>query len=167
MSNFEIINRRAAAGLELGRAEKARMALALPHNVEEYQEKIKPDYDLGLKPVKTVVVGQDPAPGQTVPEGTEVTVTMAPKATLPLDIFVLDRFLAEKYADQDVAVVLKDLDEKGATAKAVLEKDKDFEDLGGDEKQAVKKYAEENLAFAGDDASLKDVYGDLKFLVNF
>ncbi len=166
MSNIDIVRR-----VDTTRARepfgRQTLTLSVPRVVEEYQVKYKPDFDLELKPVKTVVVGQEPRKGETVPQGTEVTVTMAPKKSLPTDIFVLDDSIAGTYAEKDVGAVIDDLSEKGPGTKAILDQNKQFDALGSDEKASVRKYAEDNLGYTGGEAGLGKVYDDLRFIVNF
>jgi hypothetical protein len=145
----------------------ARTDLSITKDFADYQDKLRPDFDYEVRPVKTVVVSQDPRSGQTVPHGTEVKVVMAAKPSLPVDIFDLDDLVAEKYAEKNVGIVIQDLEEKGPAAKAILDQDKEYVDLKTDEKRAVREYARKELQFTGDEEALIPVYDDLKFLINF
>ena len=167
MSHIDITHLLNAERARAAAGKQSILAMAIPIEVEEYQSKYKPDFDIEVQPVKTVVVSQDPKKGETVPQGTEVTVVMAPRNSLPLEIFNLDEAITNTYGEQKVEVLMEDLEKKGPATKAILAQDKKFEELGGDEKDNVKKYAEENLGYTGGDAALEKLYDDLKFIHNF
>lgn len=167
MSHIDITHMLNAERAKAAAGKQSLGALAIPFEIEEYQHKVKPDFDIEYRPVKTLVVRQDPKKGETVPQGTEVTVYMTSKPSLPMEIFELDQAITNTYAEMTVGVLMEDLEKKGPATKAILAQDKKFEDLGGDEKENVKKYAEKNLGYTGGDDRLGKLYDDLKFLHNF
>jgi hypothetical protein len=95
------------------------------------------------RPVKIVIVDQDPAPGDFVPAGTPVTVTVVEKGLIPPQSFTgISQDVVGKYStigalEDDLATAN---DPTAAAAKAVLGKGVAFDQLSAADKTAVTNF---------------------------
>ncbi len=96
------------------------------------------------RPTKTVIVTQDPSPGDFVPTGTPVTVTVVEKALIPSSSFTgLDQAVATKYksiGDLEGALGVS-TDAVATAAKTALDKGVAFSQLSAADKAAVTAFA--------------------------
>lgn len=116
------------------------------------------------RPVKTMVVGQDPAPGEFVPAGTPINLTLTAKDTIPVGGFKgIDVAVAGKYKNVGVlqADLENDADPVAKAAKSVLDKKADYATLATSDKAAVDAFVENRVGAAADKAK---VYNDISFL---
>lgn len=120
--------------------------------------------DVVARPVKTMVIGQDPAPGEFVPAGTPINLTLTNKDVIPVGGFKgIDVAIAGKY--KNIGVLQNDLendaDPVAKAAKSVLEKKADYATLAANDKAAVDTFVESRVG-AGVDKS--KAYNDISFL---
>lgn len=123
------------------------------------------------KPVKSVVVNQDPAPGEFVPAGTPINLSFTIKETLPIESFKdVDKVLVDKY--QTVGAMMADLTKADdATAKDAYrvisgEETRDYTALTTGDKQKVDAYMRTRFGFEPNTSADKarKVYNDMKFM---
>lgn len=123
------------------------------------------------RPVKSVVVNQDPAPGDFVPAGTPINLSFTIKETLPIESFRdVDKALTDKY--QTIGAMMSDLtNTSDATAKEAYkvistEENRDYTALDATEKQKVDAYMRTRLGFEPNTNAdkAKKVYSDMKFM---
>jgi hypothetical protein len=148
-------------------AEAVRTMFTPPKANIDYQKKFDPAKTPLYIPTKNVVVTQDPAADQVVPAGTEVKLVLAAKGSLPVGGFQVAPGLLQKYGEGSVAVILKDLSEKGQAVVPILEQEKAYEVLSQSEKNAVIDYAKNVGLSADTDAEAKLIYEDIQFFNNF
>ncbi len=122
--------------------------------------------DIVARPVKTVVIGQDPAPGEFVPAGTPINLTLTVKDVLPVGGFKgIDATLAGKY--KNIGVLQADLenaeDPVAKAARSVLDKKADYASLAANDKAAVDAFVENRVGANVDKAK---AYNDISFLVH-
>lgn len=123
------------------------------------------------RPVKSVVVTQDPAPGEFVPAGTPVSLSLTIKESLPLESFKdIDRTVADKYTT--VGAMMADLtradDATAREAHRVIadEGTRDYASLAPDQKQRVDAFMRSRFGFdpnASPERARK-VFSDMKFM---
>jgi hypothetical protein len=130
-------------------------------NLDLFKDKIK-------RPTKTIIVDQDPPPGEFVPAGTPVNVIVTVKDILPIESFVQIDTALSKY--ENVGALLDDLEKKDDTiasnAKAVLEKEMKYEDLTASDKQNLEGFMKNRF---GEDVQYTEekkekLYNDMMFL---
>jgi hypothetical protein len=123
------------------------------------------------KPVKSVVVNQDPAPGDFVPAGTPINLSFTIKESLPIESFRdVDKALTDKY--QTIGAMMSDLtNTSDATAKEAFkvistQENTDYTTLDATEKQKVDAYMRTRLGFEPNTNAdkAKKVYSDMKFM---
>jgi hypothetical protein len=115
------------------------------------------------RPTKTVVVTQTPPAGEQVPLGTQITLTLAVKDTLPLGPLGVDPLLVGKFA---TAGALQDAVEAAPQAEAlkeVLGAKASYQDLAGSQKEAADAFLGQ-LGVADQDRGT--ALGDLGFVFN-
>jgi len=131
-----------------------------------FAEKFEPSIfaDVVARPVKMMVVGQDPAPGEFVPTGTPINLTLTAKDTIPVGGFKgIDATLAGKYKNVGVlqADLENDADPVAKAAKSVLDKKADYAALATNDKAAVDAFVESRVGAAVDKSK---AYNDISFL---
>jgi hypothetical protein len=143
----------------------AGISLNLPQN-PDFTVKFDPSVFQGAlsRLTKTVVVSQDPAPGDFVPAGTAITVTVVEKSLIPVKSFnglaaaVVDRF-------PNIGALEDDLSNPGdpvaANAKAALDKGVAFAQMSDADKSAVTNFV--NSRF-GQQADVTKPASDIAFL---
>lgn len=107
------------------------------------------------RPTKTVIVNQNPAPGDFVPAGTPVNVTVVEKGFIPPKSFNgLSQAVIDKYAT--ISALEDDLgnttDPVSVAAKAALDKGVAFNQLSDADKTAVTAFVNKR-GIAGPDAN--------------
>jgi hypothetical protein len=106
------------------------------------------------RPTKTVIVTQDPAPGDFVPSGTPVSVTVVEKGIIPPKSFNgISQTVIDKYAT--ISALEDDLNKPGdpvaLAAKTALDTGVPFDQLSDADKNAVTAYVN-HRGIAGADA---------------
>ena len=118
----------------------------------------------GIRPTRIVIVSQDPAPGDFVPAGTPVTVTVVEKGLIPPRSFngltqgVVEKFPTISALEEDLN---KANDPIAKGAKAVLDKGVAFNQLSDADKVAVTAFVG-NRGIAGTDPA--KAASDIAFL---
>ena len=120
-----------------------------------------------FRPTRTLVVGQNPAPGTFVPVGTPIDLRLTVKTSLPVGGFKqIDAKVIEKFKDKGVGDVLASY--QGTPVEAVLQRQDagDYDTLPAADKAIVNEHIRANYGFdpAADAAGAKSVYGNLKFM---
>jgi hypothetical protein len=133
----------------------------------DYQIKYDPSKAPIYRPVKTVVVSQDPPADQVVPPDTVVKVVVAEKSTLPVASFQVSQKVAAKYGAGDVGLILNDIDQKGQAVAPIFESGKGYADLSASEKSAFKEYASGVGLPSASEAEAQSLFEDLQFFHNF
>jgi len=131
-----------------------------------FVEKFDPSVftEVVTRPVKTMVVGQDPAPGEFVPAGTPINLTLTAKDTIPVGGFKgIDVAVAGKYKNVGVlqADLENDADPVAKAARSVLDKKADYAALATNDKAAVDAFVESRV---GADVDKSKAYNDISFL---
>lgn len=138
--------------------------IPIPDN-KPFVEKFDPGAFAGVvaRPVKTMVVGQDPAPGEFVPAGTPINLTLTAKDVIPVGGFKgIDATLAGKY--KNIGLLQADLegdDHVAKAARSVLDKKADYATLATNDRAAVDAFVESRVGAAVDKSK---VYSDISFL---
>jgi hypothetical protein len=120
---------------------------------------------------RAIVVNQDPAPGDLVPGGTPVSVTLVVKDEIPLGTFKgINESLAGKYTfiGQLQADLENPEDPVANEAKVVLDKNAEYNALSSGDKLAIGTFISQRFgdqAIVSEDQKAK-VYEDIKFLRN-
>jgi hypothetical protein len=112
------------------------------------------------KPTRTIVVSQDPSPGDQVPAGTPVTLTLAPKDSLPLGVLGVSATLAGKFSH--VAALESEVDKLPQAAKDVIVGTTEYSALSSGVKESVDSVLMANIPAA----ERAKVFDDIRFLVN-
>jgi hypothetical protein len=140
------------ATIQTGRV--AKFVGAVPAN-PDFGHKFDPGIFGGIprRPSRTVVVDQDPAPGDFAPAGTPIKVTVVEKSLIPVKSFNgLTAALTDKY--QSIGALEDDLnnanDPVSKNAKAALDKGVPFDSLADADKQAVTTFVVSRLGSAVD-----------------
>ena len=137
----------------------------------DFSIKFDPDSFKGkvTRPTKTVVVGQDPDPGDFVPAGTPINVQLVVKDDLPTGSFKgVDPVIAGKY--EYVGSFQADIenadDRVAKDAKDVLDKNADYHALSTGDQRAVDAFMEERFGAEAVNTPEKKskVYNDVKFI---
>ena len=120
-----------------------------------------------FRPTRTLVVGQNPAPGNFVPVGTPIDLRLTVKTSLPVGGFKnIDAKVVEKFKDKGVGDVLASY--QGTPVETILQRQDagDYDTLPAADKAAVNEHIRANYGFdpAADAAGAKSVYGNLKFM---
>jgi hypothetical protein len=120
--------------------------------------------DILVRPTKSVVVSQNPPPGEQVPLGTSVTITLTVKDTIPLQPLGVDDRVATKWLTVGGLTEAVDTSPNGDEVKDLLAKNTSYTDLS----TADKTVADGFMAQVGDlnDADKSKVFDDLGFLFN-
>jgi hypothetical protein len=117
-----------------------------------------------IRPTRTVVVAQSPAPGDQVPLGTPVTLTLTVKDILPLPILGVDPVVSGKFATVGALQNAIDANTSADALKQVLAKKQSYQDLS----QGDKAVADGFLGQLGDlsDQDKQKAFGDVSFAFN-
>ncbi len=120
------------------------------------------------RPTKTIIVEQDPAPGDFVPAGTPINLKLTVKDVIPSGSFKgIDKVVVDKFAD--IGSLLTDLentdDPLAKDAKSVIDKKVDYASLSTNDKTAVDNYVANRFSADTEEKKAK-VYNDMKFLVH-
>jgi len=120
------------------------------------------------RPTKTIIVEQDPAPGEFVPAGTPINMKLTVKDVIPSGSFKgIDKSVVDKFAD--IGSLLTDLEKTEDTlakdAKSVIDKNVDYASLSTNDKTAVDNYVANRFSADTEEKKAK-VYDDMKFLVH-
>lgn len=118
-----------------------------------------------LRPTKTVIVSQDPAPGDFVPSGTPITVTVVEKSLIPSKSFPgLAAAVANQYTN--IGALEEDLskpnDPVATNAKAVLDKGLAFAQLTPADQTALTTFVSNRLGTSATDPA--KAASDISFL---
>jgi hypothetical protein len=147
-------------------ASSERVVKVIPQNVE-FNTKFDTGIFTGLltRPTKTVIVRQDPAPGDFVPAGTPIKITVVEKGIIPIKSFNgLTANLADKFTN--IAQLEDDLGNPGdpvsKNAKTVLDKGLPYEQLADADKAALTSYVQTKLG--GNVADVAKAANDVMFL---
>lgn len=133
------------AALKVGTV--GRIVAEIPRNTD-FTVKFNPNLFQPLRPTKTVVVNQNPPPGDFVPTGTAVTVTVVEKSLIPPKSFtgltpaVIDKFATIGALEDDLRVAT---DPVAVAAKAALDKGIAFDKLAAADQTAITTYAARRL----------------------
>ncbi|HEX9312630.1 MAG TPA: hypothetical protein VGA30_07395 [Actinomycetota bacterium] len=119
------------------------------------------------RPTRTVVVGQTPEPGEQVPLGTQVTLTLAVKDTLPLSNFGLMEQVRSTWptAGDLVGAVEKPLvnPQTDAQVKVVFASGKSYGDLSQADRSVVDGFINERVGLLSADDKAR-AYEDIAFV---
>ena len=120
-----------------------------------------------FRPTRTLVVGQNPAPGTFVPVGTPIDLRLTVKSSLPVGGFKnIDAKVIERFRDKGIGDVVASY--QGTPMEAVLQRQDagDYDTLPAADKAIVNDHIRANYGFdpAADAAGAKSVYGNLKFM---
>ena len=120
-----------------------------------------------FKPTRTLVVGQNPAPGTFVPVGTPIDLRLTVKNSLPVGGFKqIDPRVLEKFKDKGVGDVMATY--QGTPLEAVLGRPDagDYDTLPAADKAIVNDHIRANYGIdpGADPAGAKSVYGNIKFM---
>ena len=117
------------------------------------------------RPTRTVVVGQTPAPGDQVPLGTQVTLTLAVKEILPLSGFGLLDQVRNKFATAGDLVSAVDGATDAPNVKDVFASGKPYAELSDAERTAADGFTNQLGQLSGDDRAR--AYEDVAFVYRF
>jgi hypothetical protein len=154
-------------GVDVGRVASSGtgLILNLPKN-PDFTLKFDPTIFQGalIRPTKTIVVAQDPAPGDFAPAGTAVTVTVVEKGLIPSQSFNgLAQAVVGKY--NTIGALEDDLDNPNdpvsKAAKTALDKGVPFAQMPDADKTALLNFAESRIGTAADPTKSA---GDISFL---
>jgi hypothetical protein len=120
-----------------------------------------------IRPTKIVIVNQDPAPGDFVPAGTQVTVTVVEKGLIPPRSFsVISQAVVDKYPT--ISALEEDLskanDPVALGAKNALNKGVPFNQLSEADKSAVSAYVANRGLAGATPANAAKSASDIAFL---
>ena len=120
-----------------------------------------------FKPTRTLVVGQNPAPGTFVPVGTPIDLRLTVKNSLPVGGFKqLDARVVEKFKDKGVGDVIASY--QGTPMEPILSRQDagDYDTLPAADKAIVNEHLRANYGIdpGADAAGAKSVYGNIKFM---
>lgn len=120
-----------------------------------------------FRPTRTLVIGQNPAPGTFVPVGTPIDLRLTVKSLLPVEGFKqIDPKVLEKFKDKAVGDVVASYE--GTPMAAVLQRPDagDYDALPAADKAIVNEHIRANYGIdpAADAAAAKSVYGNIKFM---
>ena len=123
--------------------------------------------DATFKPTRTLVVGQNPAPGVLVPVGTPVDLKLTVKDLIPIDGFKeINPKVLEKFAGKSVRDVTDSY--RNTEVQKVLDRagTGDYDALSTADKAVVNDYirTQYGVDAAADAAGAKNVYDNVKFL---
>jgi hypothetical protein len=85
--------------------------------------------DVLHRPTRTLVVSQSPPPGDQVPTGTPITLTLTVKQVIPLGTLGIEATLAQKFPTIGALQDHIDTSANGAALKEVLAKGTAYQDL--------------------------------------
>jgi hypothetical protein len=125
------------------------------------------------RPVKNVVVGQEPQAGEFVPAGTPINVKLTVKDVIPIESFPkFEPTVISKYQNKSVGDLLADVAAAGVAE--VFEKDQaaDYDRLPLADKQKVNTFIKTKLGVDPDDPAVdkekvKKIYSDVKLAHDF
>ena len=97
----------------------------------QFIERVNLDQLAGVlrRPTKTLVISQSPPPGDQVPAGTPITLTLTVKQVIPLGSLGVGSALATKFTTVGALQDHIDADANAAAVKVVLAKGMDYQDL--------------------------------------
>jgi hypothetical protein len=116
------------------------------------------------RPTKNVVVTQDPAPGEQVPLGTPITLTLTIKDIIPLDSLGVVGALATKFADAGQLGGAIDTSENASALKGVLAKKQKFEELSDADRGVAEGFLGQIEGLSENDRS--KAFDDIGFVFN-
>lgn len=125
--------------------------------------------EIAKRKTKTLVVGQDPEPGEFIPAGTPVNLTFIEKDDIPTGGMKVDEAIIEKYGN--VGMFIEDLgktgDENAEVAKNSMDAKKKYKDLSTNDKSKVDIFMKERFGDTATDSEEKKekVYGDMMFML--
>ena len=116
------------------------------------------------RPTRTVVVNQDPAPANQVPQGTQVTITTAVKETIPLSGLSVSDAVKTKWQTAGNLLDAVDGAQNAEAVKEVLAKKQSFDDLSEADRSVAQDFLSKAGGITGGDQS--NAFDDVSFVFN-
>jgi len=125
--------------------------------------------DIVARPTRTVVVDQDPDPGDLVPAGMAINLTLTVKGVIPVGSFKgIDVAVATRFATIGALEADLEKDDVAKEARGVLERKEatDYDALSTGDKQRVNSYIKNRFGVEpdADPAKANIIFRNVKFL---